>query len=607
MQRPARKGLLRSKTVDSFESFSIVKWSHTVAKLVSLPFLLHLTIPFTCDLLVLLMPERDYAAPLRQERRESIFSKLRPSSIWGRKPALTPDLRENFLDLSRSHLPSDAIPPVPTIPDAFQTDRRSAGANEQHHSRTDSAQGLRPIARAGRYYQQSEFRPEYRPSSQERNDRQPKTEQTAATAYLLPVHSRSPDWSYERPRAAPSTTARTPPPTYQEHLNSTQRRDGNGRLFQIPNTPHFPTIEQAVRRQRRQPSLRDQASHYNSTQTPGSPSIIATNRTTTRSAAARSLLRNEVPRGNDLYSVESSISHGNTRTTITANCNTTTGHDGDSRFSNYPSPAKAHTLPRISHSSFTALPASSTNPQTQLSQHSFRGRIQTTYDPNSAELQATPSSPADTSLSLSEIHEAEDSLTPLPVPTVPYSHHPSTNRTGSTNSVATSAATLGNRSSASRPLTFIEANFVGFANVVGFKPDQRKSRTERRSWTAKLVKYGKKTKTKAQQLWIAQSRQRKILRCKIDVLWTGPLRDCRCDVCTASLGLPSAGVRRYHEVPKGFWVNTTLEDYHKLNWGEDANPCTWDSDAPATGLGAFRVGPRCEEVKYVTTRVDLDE
>lgn len=552
------------------------------------------------------MPERDYAAPLGQERRESIFSKLRPSSIWGRKPALTPALQESFPDLLGSHSPSAGIPLVPTIPDGHQTGHRATGVNEQYHSHTDSAQDIRLSSQAGRYYQHSVFRLENQVSSPQRNVRQLKTGQLAATIHLPPVHSETPDWSYERPRAVTSPSARTPPPIYQEHLNSTHRRDGNGRLLQIPNRPHFPSIEQAVRRQRRQPSLRDQASQCNSIQTQDGFSSVVNDRITTHSTASQPPLHNEVPEGHSLYSLESSTDHSNIRTTVPVDRNAILSHGGYSRFPSYSPSAEAHILPRIPHSSSTSLPASSPDLQTQWSPHAPGSRTQVTNPSTIVELQASTSSAADTSLSLVELHEAEDLLAPLPVPTTPYSHHPSTNRTESTTSIATSAATLGNRSSASRPLTLMEANMVGLANVVGLKPDQRKSRTERRSWKARLVSYGKKIEIKAKQFWIAQYQQRKILHCKLDVLWTGPLRDCRCDVCRAYLGLPSAGVRRYHEVPKGFWIDTSLEDYHRLNWGEKASPWTWDPDAPGTGLGALRVGPRRGEVRCVTTRTDLN-
>ena len=508
------------------------------------------------------MPERDYAAPLGQERRETIFRKLRPSSIWGRKPALTTTLRENFPDLSRSPSPSDEIPPVPTIPDAYQIEHRAAGVNEQHRSRTDSARDLQSDTRAGRYYQQPEFRPSSRPSSPQRNRRQVKTGQVAATTNLPPVHSSSLDWPYEGPHAAPSPSARTSPPTYQEHLNSTYRRDRNGRLFQIPNTPHFPTIEQAVRRQLRQPSLRDQASQYNNTQSQGSSSFNASDDTIPRDAAAQSSQRDKVPSG---YT-NGSPNHRNTQTTITANCNVDISYGGYSCYPSYSPSAEAHPLPPISRSLPQAPSVSSVNPRTQLSLRSFGSRVQATYHPTIAELQATTSGPADTSLSLSDLREAEDVVTPLPVPTAPYTHHSSTNRIESTTSIAASTATLSNRSSASPPLTFMKANIVGFADKVGLRLDHKKSKTERRLWRAKLVKCGKKIEIKAKQLWrTAQPRDRETLRCNLDVLWTGPLGYCRCDVCLAYVGEPSARVRKFHAVPKGIWIHTSLEDYHKLN------------------------------------------
>lgn len=548
------------------------------------------------------MPERDYAAPLVQERRESRFNKLRPSSIWGHKPALTPALRENFPNLLRSHTATEAIPPVPDIPDAFRTDDRTAGVNEQYHSRTSSAQDRRPITQPGRYYQQPELRPANPSPSPQRDYRQPKTGQVAATSHLPPVHSSSPDWPFERPRAAPSPSARTPPPTYQEHLNSTHRRDTNGRLYHIPNQPHFPTLEQAVRRRRKQPSLRDQASRDSATRTQGSSSITGSDHSTTRNAAAQSSLESEVSRGH-----AGLIDDRNTRTPVFRYRNALPGYSGYSHFPCYSPTTEAHQLPPISRYPPAVAVASSAYPQARSSSRSFASRVQDRYHPTGDELQATTSSPADTSLSLNELREVEDVLAPLPVPAAPYSCHPSADRTESTTSIATSAATLGNRSSASRPLTFIETNFVGFANVVGFKPDQSKSKSERRGWKAKLVKCGKKVRTKAKEMWADLPRQYKILRCKIDVRWTGPLADCQCKVCMAHYGYDRDRTRNFHEVPKGLWTKTTPQEYHRLNWGEEANPRTWDADAPPRGLGAFRVGPCCEQVKYVTIRVDLDE
>jgi hypothetical protein len=529
----------------------------------------------------LLMPERDYAAPLRRSRRSLVWTYItgdhRSSVDWKSATPLTPALRDKFPDLSGGQSSKNDVPPVPPIPGTFQADGRTLEANDnQRHSRTGTVQ-------TGDLYDRRGGSPEFNPQPDlrrepsnfsiprrhlpsQRENRRPELQQVVATTHQYHDYSSGPS-PFPVHLAAQGVTSSSSTLQFasspHDIRNVRYLRDSQGRLSPAPSLPH--------RTPHREPPIR-------------------------RQSATLSSLREQVLQGNSNH-----VRYGSTTDSITST-NAIAGHIRCSRFPSY-STTESYTLSHSQQSSTEARLASYGCLQAHLSPRSFEGRGQDTHHPTIAELQASTSGRTDNSLDPNELREVDDLLTPLPMPTIPYAHHPSTDRTESTTSIATSAVTLGNRSSASRPLTFMEANFVGFANVVGFKQDQRRSKRRWRSWKANFVNHGKKIKSKVSAVWDAHAEDRKSLRCMIDVLWSGELSDCQCLICMTYVGSPWCGGRRYHEVPKGGWRKMSPPEYHKLNWGVEA---VSDPTTPR-GLGAFRGGPDCPEVKYVTTRVDLDE
>jgi hypothetical protein len=503
----------------------------------------------------------------------------RSSVDWKSATPLTPALREKFPDLLGSEPPSDNIPPVPAVPNALQSDNRTVGSNDQRHLRTDSAlrgtlsnyrgQNLRHDLPAKHHHEQSMFIIPRKPLSSQIEDKQLEPHQAVGTTHQAFVRSHSPlSFSNNLEDLHPAWSSSNIPFQSPSHdpNNIHYVRDGQGRLFPAPSISHRQAVTQS--------SLRDQ------------------------------MLRER-----------SNLSRNGSTTDTINGITEITGRSDYSRFPSYSPTAESHALSQSSRCSSTARPESSINRRAQLSPQSSDTRAYATHHRTITELQASACSPADTSLSLSELRELEDEHTPLPLLATPYAQHHATNRSQSTTSIATSTATstatFENPDYRSPPLTLGQARLAGFASIVGLKHDRGKSKTSRpRPWIAKLVKYGKKIKNNTRVLWDAQCPERRILRCEVDVLWTGPLRDCECKICLRSLGPPypaynwMAYARPYHEVPKGQRRKTSMLDYHKLNWGREAEICC--PDAPRRGLGARRAG-RCVPVTYVTTPVDLDE
>ncbi|KAF1924729.1 uncharacterized protein M421DRAFT_95267 [Didymella exigua CBS 183.55] len=529
------------------------------------------------------MSEHDYAAPLSQERRASlflgIFGSVRPSSFrWDSTPSLTAPLREGFPGLLPDRLPAIDPPPVPAILEAFQSDYHT-GVTDQRPARSDSVQEHDPHDNHGR-----------RPQTARRDA---ESGQVPATSRPPPVRSQSPAWfanSHEHPRAAPNSSARMPPPTYHQHLHATHLRDDQGHLFYVPNTSHLPSLEQTLRRCANRSSLRSQVSQDDGNQTQDRSTTTARRNATSGNAAAQSSLRNIVSREHNGQVRDGSTSHGITSATITSNRNAVTGTGGYSRFTSYSPSAEAYVLPPISRSSSAARLALSRSYQARLSPRSTRSRTHETHRPTITEQQASASSPTSNSLSPLELQELQDQHTPLPTPIAPYAQHPSPDRNTSTASIVT----FDNPNSSSPPLTLIQANLVALADLVSLKQYTGKCKIAR-SWKAKLSEYGKRIRNYTQVLCDAESHERKMLRCKIDVLWTGPLKDCKCIICIKRLGPPrdwkTDAIRAFHEVPRGRWLDTSPLGYHKLNWGVPANQTgMYEPEVSGRGLGAIRLG-----------------
>lgn len=462
------------------------------------------------------MSGRDYAAPIKQERRRSIWDWItgndRSSIDWNSAPPLTAGLREQFPHLLRSQPPVDDSPPAPPVPDALQSGYDTVRAADQRRARTDSIQGdtlhsnrrraAQAVAEAGDHRQQPRSRLSSRQSRSHQDDGQPKPAQVAARAQQPPVRPRSPLWCadlYEEPRPAPTIPAHfVPRPFHQRHdtRNIIHQRNAQGQLFTVPHSPRSPSHEQTIRRRQPQSSLRKQ-----------------------------------VHQDDDHRAGDGSTTNVMIEATPALNRNPISGNGGYSHYPIYsPLPStEPHALPQLSRSSSAARLASSTHIHVQISPHSTGSRKQNPDHPSITELRGFADSPTTTSLSLMELQELEGSLLynppefpqiPLPVP--PYTGHPGTDRAGST----TSIATFENPNPSSPPLSRIQAQLAGLKQHL----------RDPQSLKVKAIKIAKRVKPKSKELWYGRVEWKMKLSAKIDVLAFGPQLGCMCSVCVKKRG-----------------------------------------------------------------------
>lgn len=521
------------------------------------------------------MPERDYAAPLKHERRESIFAKLRPSSIWGREPT----------GLQYSPARADEVPLVPPIPDALRSEHVTEAVEYPQHSRSGSI-------------------PKHSPrSNQERTkcttQRVGKTAQVAATGQVPPVRSTDPVWlagshGHSEVVPSPSPSASSPAPAYQHHLNAGYLRDDSGHLFFVPDTPHLGSLEQTIRRQQKQPSLRPQVSQNNNNRTQVSSVTAGSHTAAGRSAVVQSSVLDPVPGSHHKRNWEGSISNGIARAIVTSERNVGTGSSSYSYHPEYSPRASAipHAFPQLSrHSSAARTLYSRGQVQHVAARISNLNSDRNSRQPANAELRdnsaSTPLSPKEIQVSFQ--HDPTSS-SHTPLQTQPNDPVLINRRAVLSN---TSIATFDNPGCTSPPLSRRGANLVGLANMISFKHKRHKSKTVR-LWKARLVKFTRKAKDNIRLLLDPDSHERKTLRCKIDVFWTGPLRGCKCKICLKSIGPPcdykKDKLREYHEVPKCGWLNISPAEYDKLNWPREEDPRATNPPVVSyRGLGEFRL------------------
>ncbi|KAF2624125.1 hypothetical protein BU25DRAFT_476780 [Macroventuria anomochaeta] len=90
------------------------------------------------------MADRDYAAPLKPERRKSLWARitdgLHLTTDWDSAPPLTAGLREQFPDLAPEGAPVEEFSPVPPVPETLQLGYHTAASSNLRHTRNDSVQ-----------------------------------------------------------------------------------------------------------------------------------------------------------------------------------------------------------------------------------------------------------------------------------------------------------------------------------------------------------------------------------------------------------------------------------------------------------------------------------
>lgn len=454
------------------------------------------------------MANRDFAAPLKQERRRSIWAKLTQSlhlsTDWDSVHPLMEGLKEDFSESLRNEESVQGSSRALITEDASQPEHHPTALNFSRHPQTDfpreSSSGVCQqdnFGRLGCHHQQSiprtlSGRSLQQEPSHQRVHYQSTIRYREPLAQLPPVRTHTPLSSadlYEVPRPAPL------PPSLAIGTSARQQRNANGIIYHRNSNGQLVTVSQAthpssrvnsIRRRPVQSSLRDQIN-----QNGGS--------------------RLNVP------SIQSHVVNGKvTNTSHPRSCN-------HSRVYSPLSTAEPNVVPPLRSPSSSA--AHYMHSRNQEPHHAPGRAINVPPNfstPTLADLQADITSASHPTELEGSLHYDPPSFPDIPLlPQPPFARRPSATRKGST----TSLATFENPDSSSLPLSFIRANMIGIKRQI------QSGLGKPRSWKAKAVHFGEKIKYKSKWLWDPEDERYDLWNTKLEVWFFGPLPDCKCAIC----------------------------------------------------------------------------
>lgn len=431
------------------------------------------------------MADRDYAGPLKQARRRSVWASITRSlhltTDWNAEPPLTASSRD---ELQQSTTPAQDLSSPPSTNTLLQEGHQSTiyahstqevnleqlsdNSSQSHQRRRQSSsRRLSRLSRPGE-------------ATHQQDERGPNITRRGSPAQLPPIRTHSPLCIEHLPgdmQSTPTPLLVATVPQRQQHSHATYHRNALSQLVPTSQASQLTTRINSIRRKPVHSSLRNQVASENI------------------SASKDTFLQ---PHRAD--TAHPSILRPGHRSQIPAHpLQPSAGSQASSQPPSWPT-AAAHHHQRQNFSPH--------NRSAQSDIHDFAPTLQElrtaiANTPRPAELEGTAL-------------QYNPPLTPPPR----FASHSETTHSESTISIAT----FDNPSAATPPLGFLQANIEGL-----------KQRVKNRLG-AKAARFGRRIKHYCRPLWDAEDDRAMLFWARVDVWGLGDVPDCECTVCLDKRG-----------------------------------------------------------------------
>lgn len=450
------------------------------------------------------MAHRDYAAPLKQERRRSIWASitrgLHLTTDWESAPPLTAGLREQFPDLLRHGTPHQDTPLEQPVEHALQSNHHVTASSSS--PRSDSAHGVdsevplqNDITQTGRLCGHSTHS---RLAPLQEVPRQSGERASAITYEESPAQLPA-SWSHDsswnaglnenlQPKFVSPRTA-TASQAQQQQNHTVYHRNAFDQLISASQTTHPASRVNSMRRKPVQFSLRNL------------------------------VVQDDVSESNNLSNLANRADDAIPTILLT-------GKHGYIPVCS-PSPSTEPNTPSqpLSHTAYVGRHRNQA--QVLFVSNPGASRCLSSPSPTLLELQAD----IGTTIRATEL-EGSLKYNPPSFPAIPllprprFARRPSTTHEGST----ISQTTFNGPYVPSRPLGLLQAN------IVGLKQHVKSGLEGQRSWKDKAVHLGRRIKYHSRPVWDVRDDRARRFYARVDVFVLGPLPYCTCAVCVEKRG-----------------------------------------------------------------------